>query len=437
MSLVWRPSVATIPLVLILAQAAATETTDGDTAALVASRPVVRHVVVRGLEHTRSAIVRRQIAVTEGDTLDESMLRRMRRRLEETGLFGGVDVSATAAGPGRADLVVALTERHGFGVPVELIGRAVVDLSKGRITARYANVAGVGLTLGGWYRWERTQPSAGLRLDAVDPFGLGANLSLEALGARPTYDLDDGLDPFTLRTRGADLGLRRVVGSRTAAGVGLRYRERRYTVARPDTIPGRVLGLQVALDHRFLDGPRHRLEVGVLALTASPLWGSDLDFTRGVARLAYRAVLGLPEPRVPVQRSEVAVQLQLARAGERTPLDEMFAPGAASEMPFPLRAHRQKRSGVLGRAPIGRTLALANFEARQRLYRCSAVQIGAALFYDVGRIGHRADGETAILHDVGAGLRVGLGRSTLLRADFGYGVTDGKTALTAGVGQVF
>jgi hypothetical protein len=115
----------------------------------------------------------------------------------------------------------------------------------------------------------------------------------------------------------------------------------------------------------------------------------------------------------------------------------MFTPGAASEMEFPLRAHRQKAGGVLGRAPISRSIAIANVEWRQRLWRAPVGQAGYVLFYDGGWMGRTARGGDQTLHDVGVGLRVGLRGATLLRADYAWSLTDGKSALTAGIGQVF
>ena len=48
-----------------------------------------------------------------------------------------------------------------------------------------------------------------------------------------------------------------------------------------------------------------------------------------------------------------------------------------------------------------------------------------------------ARGGPEALHDAGVGLRIGLRGSVILRADFGWSLTDGKTALTGGIGQVF
>jgi hypothetical protein len=105
-------------------------------------------------------------------------------------------------------------------------------------------------------------------------------------------------------------------------------------------------------------------------------------------------------------------------------------------MPLPLRAHRQKRGGVLGHGPIGRSLVLMNAEWRQRVGAARGVGVAAILFYDGARVGRMARGGGDTLHDVGVGLRVGVG-GALLRADWGHGITDGRNSLTAGIGQVF
>jgi hypothetical protein len=405
---------------------------------VVSVRPIVRYVTVSGLRYTREELVRREVAATEGSALEAEGLRETRRRLEETGLFRRIDLGVKPIEPGYADLEVQLSDRHGFGPPLDVLARAGLDLTRKRITTRYTNVGGRGVSLGASYRWERTQPSIGFEVDAVRPFGLGINLRAAALRARPTYDIDDdGRDPFTLRTRGADFGLRRVLGARTTVEAGLHYRNRTYTVVRSDTPSGRVSALQLGVERRLIDAARHRLDLGLAGLSASPAWGSDLSFARALVRAGYRASLAAPEAHVALQRSELAAQVFWGLAGSGTPLDEMFAPGAASQMEFPLRAHRQKRGGVLGRGPIGRRLALANVEWRQRLIRSGTFQVGMVVFTDTVWVGETARGGGATFYDVGAGLRLGRAHSTILRADFAYSPRDGKTSLTAGIGQVF
>jgi hypothetical protein len=195
---------------------------------------------------------------------------------------------------------------------------------------------------------------------------------------------------------------------------------------------GRFVALELGLDHTFWSGRRHALKGSVRATTA----GGDVRFSRGIARLVHHLHVQQPDG-LPLEHGSIAVQVIAGLGGHATPIDEMFAPGAASEMELPLRAHRQKNGGVLGVAPIAQEIALANVEWRQRLLRRKTFQLGYVLFYDGGAMGRTAQGGDAILHDVGIGLRLGLRGKLLLRGDWAHGLSDGRNALTAGIGQVF
>jgi hypothetical protein len=401
-------------------------------------RPRLTHVEIKGLRHASDAWVRRELTVTEARTLEADQFLESRLRLEETGMFDRVQLRPLPMQAGEVMLEVDVVERHGFGVLPEVVIRGVVDLARKRVRAHYDNLMGSGLRLSGEYRWERTQPTVALGLDMPRPFGLPANLHLEARRSRPMYDLDDLGEgsAFTLRTRGLDASLRRVISPRTVAELGFRLRDRTFTLDTPDTPQGRILGFHALVDRRILDAWRHRLDASVQAFHTTGALGSDLAFAELRVRSAATVFLRPPEP-VPVQKSVFAAQLNWGWGSDGMPLDQMFAPGAASEMVYPLRAHRQKRAGVLGRGPLGRTLSLVNAEMRQRVLNRKDLQIGAVAFYDGGRVGRSATGGTTVLHDIGLGLRFGLRRAVVVRFDFARSVTDGKKSLTAGVGQVF
>lgn len=394
-------------------------------------RPLLRELQLHGIRRTRARLYEPDLRpLRAGEILTASALRATRLRLEESGLFDRVALRPLAAPGGRVDVDVALAERHGLGPPAAVGARAAADLLREQVRLRYANVAGAGITVSAGYKWERTQPHLDLRFSFVRPFGLPAHLDLGVRRARPMYDPeDDGRQIFTLRSKGGDARLRGVIGDSTIVAAGLHFRRRTFDVERPDTPDGTVVACVVRVSRMLHESRTGRLEVAGDVSAAPALAGGDVGFGRGLARLRGSRRGG---------GREVAVQLHAGLASRGTPLDELFTPGAASEMELPLRAHRQKRGGVLGRAPIGGSLVLANVEWRQRLGAVRGAEVGGVLFYDGARIGRTARGGRETAHDVGLGLRLALrDGAVVLRLDAGHGINDGKNSLTAGIGQVF
>jgi tetratricopeptide (TPR) repeat protein len=396
-------------------------------------QPRLDAVEIKGLVHTRDRIVRRELTVFPEGVLDLGQYRETRLRLEELGIFDRIELRPVPKELGRMDLEVDVAERHGFGDLLQVGASTVVYALRRKAVLRYYNLAGEGINLGVDYKWEKTQPHLKGSIEWPRPLGLPANLRVEGLRARPTYDLGE---TFTMRTRGADLSLRRVVGPGTVAQAGWRIRDRTFTVARPDTPEGTLSGYQLGLDHRIVDRRRYRLDVSLRFFQSLAALGADVAYPLGQAALRYHGFISMPDSKL-MPRSAVAAQVIVGRGGSGTPLDEMFAPGAASEMDYPLRGHRHKTNGVLGAAPIGQGLDLLNLELRQRIVDRKRFALGAVAFYDGARVTTSAQGGVRTLHDVGVGLRVAA-RGVILRLDYGRSLSrDGKNAWTAGVGQVF
>jgi len=190
------------------------------------------------------------------------------------------------------------------------------------------------------------------------------------------------------------------------------------------------------VEQRVADSVRRRVTVSLSVFRAARALGGDLRYTKGIGGLAFRAwSSGHGEDAIPV--SEIAARARWGQGSSTTPLDDLFAPGAASEMEYPLRAHRQKRGGILGRAPIARRMALLNLEARRRVLASDTFRAGVVAFYDVAHTSGSPQGGARTLQDVGLGLRMQSAGSSLLRLDFAHSLTDGKNALTAGIGHAF
>lgn len=399
-----------------------------------AGQPRLAQVRLSGLTHTREQVVRRELAFEEGRTLELGELRRSRLRLLELGIFERVTLRPEPLGNGQADLELAFAERHGFFASrADFVASTAIGALQGRTRLRYRNLGGAAVSLGGELRWQPNRPNLALSAEWPRPFGLPAMLRLEGFRGRQLYDVGGEV---LERRRGLDLVLRHVAGPATVVQLDLRTRERRFSRRRPDAPEGFVVGPELGLEQRLVDAYRLKLDLGLRAFRALPGLGSSLRYFRGVATLEGRVFLAPPDGSS-LERSVLAVRLRGGHGDRGTPLDDLFAPGGSPEMELPLRGHRQLRDGTLGATPLGRSLALANVEWRRRLLSGTALQAGVVVFYDAARIAGRPDGPPIGLHDVGAGLRVALRGASTLRVDLGHGLSDGRTSLFVGLGQVF
>ncbi len=396
--------------------------------------PLVRDIRIEGLDALPEGMVRRELAVSEGGLLTARQLRESKLRLQETEAFDSFSFRPVPHDGEKTDIEIVARERHGFGGRAEFLVTSGGHALASKVRLRYHNVW-PGFTPGVEYKWEKTQPRLRGTLHWGRPFGLGVNLRVEGVVfTRPSYDLDG---PLRMDAHGVDLAVRRVLGPATVGELGFRTRTRDFTRQRSDAQDGRWTGLEGALEHGLLGG-RHQVDAMARAFHTAGALGSDLSYGATVAALRYRGMMA-GEDRTVMPGSVLACRVLGGWGSSDAPLDAMFAPGAASEMDYPLRGHRGKLDGVLGVAPIGRRLGLVNVEWRQRLFhmRRWSASLGAVAFYDGARVADTAQGGDQTIHDVGFGLRLRLG-SAILRGDYGTSlIGDGKNALTFGFGQVF
>jgi hypothetical protein len=396
-------------------------------------QPTLDTLAITGLVRTRDRVARRELALREGALLSLDRVRESRLRLEQTGVFQRVAIRPIPRGLGHADAEVALLERRGFARGwLDLAIATGVGAVQDRVRLGYANVAGEGIALGGQYRWEENRPQFSFSLAWPRPFGLGAYLHAQALQGRQAYDLDV---PLVMRAHGAELGLRSVVGARTVATLTLSARQRTSSAAPASSVTsGSLRGVEAGLERRLVDRYRQRLDAS--ARLFGTTFASDARFTRALLRVGYRLQLAHPEGAA-LERSELAMQLVAGWGSRGLPVDERFAPGGSPDMELPLRAHPQADHGVLGALPLGRSILLGNLEWRRRLVRAAGVQAGLVLFYDGALVGDALGSPRNRFHDVGCGLRLALAGSSILRLDWGHGLTDGREAVFLGLNQIF
>lgn len=398
-------------------------------------QPILRWISIGRLVHTKDRVVRRELRMAEGEVLDLEGLRESRRRLEELRVFDRVTLRPLPLGEGKADLEVALAEQHGFASSLtEFVVSTGVSAAQGRLRLRYANLGGIGVSLGGSYRFSENQPEASLFVSWPRPFGVPVRLRLAGFRGEQAYDLGE---PFRIRRRGLDLGVREVLGARTTGLVLIRCRDRSSFVTEPDAPPGAIVGLGVGIERLLFQTYRQRLDVSASAFSTVRSFGSDLSYTQWDFDVAYEARLRLAE-NVRLEPVALAARLRVGWASSGQPVDEMYATGGSPEMDLPLRAHHLTRNGVIGASPVGRSILLVNLEWRRRLVRRPWVQLGLVLFYDGAHVGRVPGGDpVAVRHDVGCGLRIGFTGAPLLRVDYGHGLADGANAVFVGLNQVF
>jgi hypothetical protein len=288
----------------------------------------------------------------------------------------------------------------------------------------------MGISVGGSYRWEANRPATSVSLAWPRPLGLDVNLRLDAFRGRQLYEVEE---PLNERSRGVDLGLRRVVKSRTVADLSFHTADRSFSRSDPLAPPGRIVGGEIGLEHHLLDARLQRLDLSARFLAT----GSDIRYERSLLTATYRAFLSAPDGSL-IDRSVLAARGQWGYGSDGTPIDEMFAVGGSPEMEFPLRAHPQATHGALGVTPLARSVLIGNVEWRRRLVRKSLVQLGVVLFSDSARLARTTSGDADhSLFDVGMGIRLGIGGGSIVRLDYGHGLSDGKDAVFIGLGQVF
>jgi hypothetical protein len=394
-------------------------------------KPRVSRVEITGMVHVLDRVARREVPVAEGDILSLSRVRETRLRLHEVGTFDRVTVRTTPEGDGRARLDVALLERHGlFSTPLDGVISVGTNALNRLVRLRYSDIGGMGVSAGGLYRWEANRPAASVFLTWPRPLGLDVNLRFSAFRGRQLYEVEE---PLNARSRGVDLGLRRVVKSRTVADLSFHATDRSFSRRDPLAPPGKILGGEIGVEHHLLDARLQRLDVSARFLAT----GSDVHYERGLLAATYHAFLSSPDGSL-VDRSVLAARAQWGYGSRGIPIDEMFAVGGSAEMEFPLRAHPQATHGALGVTPLARSVQIANLEWRRRLIRKSLVQLGLVLFSDSARLERTTAGDADhSLFDVGMGLRVGIGGGSIVRLDYGHGLSDGKDAFFIGLGQVF
>ena len=128
-------------------------------------QPVLGETTLTGFGHIHAGVARRELTLRGGEMLDVDGLRESRLRLQEVGVFSRVVLRPVPRQEGRADLEVAVHERHAFGSIPEFVGTAAGNALVKKVRLRYFGLFGSAINVGAQYRWEKSRPKKSVSLD--------------------------------------------------------------------------------------------------------------------------------------------------------------------------------------------------------------------------------------------------------------------------------
>jgi outer membrane protein insertion porin family len=385
-------------------------------------RTRVGRVLLRGLTRTAPHVVRRELAVSEGQPFDPEALVEAQRKLALLGLFESVEVEPLRPAPTPfADVTVTVREGKPWHVAAGL-GYSTFEGARGFAEIGHDNLFGTGRSLA--LRLRLSERADRSDLLYREPWLLGTRWMGDANLFRERRD-EIGFD---LERWGLALGIQRELWPELISGLrgAVRYqlsrvdrfdidatlREAGEVTPGPELLATVTSELTLDRRDRPLDPRRGSFHLASLEVGGFVL-GGDADFLK--TRLETAWFLDPLRPTV----LAVGVRLGLATPfGDTTdlPIEERFYAGGATTV----RGYRERRLGPVdakGNPLGGNALVLLNLEWRFPIWRW----LGGAVFLDTGALTARVSdlSPDELRSGVGAGVRVTTPVGPL-RLDVGY-----------------
>jgi outer membrane protein assembly complex protein YaeT len=416
------------------------------------AKSVVQDIRVEGNVRTSDSFIRRQIALSQGDSLDPALLARSRRQLYDMGAFSLVDIEPLEMENPGEGLVkpVSLSVRVAEASPYRLHYGAFYDTERGPgaiADLTKTNTLGNAAILGLRTRYDNEFREGRLYFSQPQLLGLPFKTNLATFASRELRPAAG----FISDRLGFSIQQERQFRNELVLSFGYRFEQNRTYEPGPDPffdITLRVAPLTTALvrdvrddvlDASYGSFTSHSLEFSPEAL------GSDLHFIRYFGQYFRYVPLDEPTeiPWVGMRKSRlvyaVGLRLGLARAfgGQRLIRSERFFAGGGTT----IRGFEQDGIGprnILGDPAGGAALFILNNELRFPLV---GIFDGVG-FLDVGNLYERVTDFNPfdVRGAAGFGLRV---RTPyfLVRADYGLKLDrrpeEGRGAFFFSIGQAF
>ncbi len=400
----------------------------------------IARVNISGNNHTKDAVIRREVAVAPGDEFNTVRVDATRNRLKQMGYFSQVDIRSNATGtPGYKDLDISVTEQStgtlqlgaGFSSIDSLTGFINYTETNFDVTNWHGGFKGGGqrFFIGVQYGIDRRDAEISL----TDPWFLGHHISVG--GDLFYHDLFYLSDVYDERQYGFSIPVRKPIGEHS-------YAEIRYTIqdmevddisataspqiqAEKGTFLESKLELTLAQDTRdslFLTRTGHKIEVG--GGMVGDWLGGDVDvYTLHANGSQY---FNLPGDLILSFEGSVQNVHNWGSGNDGTSpsppiFERLFLGGANNLRGFKYRDVGPKDAN--GEPLGGDTSAYGTVELNFPIFgEHDEPKLRGAIFYDVGKVtgGPTPQDGGGLNSDFGVGLRIYLIPGVPIRVDVGF-----------------
>ena len=400
----------------------------------------IEKVEIRGNIYTKDKVIRRELAVSPGETFDMVKVNLSKTRLEQMGYFEKVETQPepSDAGAAHKNLVIGLEEKPtgqffvgaGFSTIDDVVGWVELNQSNFDLfKPPYFRGGGQKIRI----RMQVGTQRRDYLLTFIEPWFLGRKLAFSVDLYHRELDFYSETDLYEVRQTGAKLGLTRALGSDYLIG-GLSYTIENLGIVnvQPDapqsikdesgyTLVSKV-GTSLAYDTRNkVNLPDKGQRTELLTEVAGGPFGADRSFYKLELRSSWYF-----KGFAPGHILELAAQTGVVEAynNSRVPLfDRWFLGGMNS-----LRGFRYHRAGADDTYDANEPIGGGTYWYGTAEYSVPIIdRLRFALFYDVGNVYRNAyDYNFAnYLDNWGVGLRVNLPIG-YLRFDYGIPITSGR-----------
>jgi peptidase C39-like protein len=376
--------------------------------------PIVDLVTVTGLERIRYAVASRLMALPTQSVLAPKALHAARRKLAELPAAQTTRVSFTPAESGRVEVDAIVVERPLLpSSPAALAGMGLRTMTDREVSIGIASPSGGGELWRAAWRWWEHRPRLALGFDAPAPFG--GIWGINVFGERQSYEREGSTFEESRRRVEFTLSDWTLTGLRWEGTVALdRMREARMTSGGERFAVAGAAHQRVAGDRAFVEA-------------RGAYWAGDARAWTFALRSEWRS------------RTRNEGPVWIARVGEDlaapdAPLALWPGAGTGQGRDVLLRAHPLLDDGIIRADGVGRRLIHGGVESRLWLQSApKLIRVAPAVFLDAARPSRGLEGANQRWQvDAGAGIRLAVPGSGVLRIDIAHGLRDGSNALSVG-----